>query len=217
MLRQLQLTPWKVINELRRYSLLPLARLYFAFHGISWQAGWRLYGLPLIQRHGGSTISIGRNLQMRNWFSANPLGVNHPSILATWSSDATIEIGDHVGLTGTTICAQTAIRIGNRVRVGANSTIVDTDFHPLTVYGREQDPKAGKSAPVIIEDDVFIGMAVLILKGSHIGRGSVIGAGSVVAGSIPPGVIVAGNPARIIRELPNEERFTSKDPLSEHV
>ena len=57
---------------------------------------------------------------------------------------------------------------------------------------------------VVIEDDVFVGMNCLVLKGVTIGRGSVIGAGSVVTRDVPPGVIVAGNPARLVRELEPE-------------
>jgi acetyltransferase-like isoleucine patch superfamily enzyme len=203
MLHQLHSTPWKVVNELRRYGLIPLARLYFFMHGIAWQPGWRIYGLPLIQRYGGSTIRIGRQLQMRNWLGSNPLGVNHRSILATWSAEASIKIGDQAGLTGTTICAQTSIKIGHRVRFGANSTVVDTDFHPLVVADRLRQPTSGQACPVVIEDDAFIGMAAIILKGSHIGQGAVIGAGSVVTGQIPANVIAAGNPARVVRELPS--------------
>ena len=193
-------TPWKVINEFRRYLLLPIVRLYFAWYGVAWQSGWRIFGWPLIQRHRGSEIVIGKNLQMRNWFSSSPLGVNHRCILATWSAAAIIEIGDSVGLTGTTICAEQAVTIGDRVRVGANSSIVDTDFHPLGAAERSINPRAGRSERVVIEDDVFVGMNVLVLKGSHIGRGSVVGAGSVVAGRIPSGVVAAGNPVRILRE-----------------
>jgi galactoside O-acetyltransferase len=63
------------------------------------------------------------------------------------------------------------------------------------------DPASGASAPVIIEDDVFIGTQVMILKGTRIGKGSVVGAGSVVAGEIPPQVLVAGNPAQVLRQL----------------
>ncbi|MEM5776015.1 MAG: DapH/DapD/GlmU-related protein, partial [Anaerolineaceae bacterium] len=62
-------------------------------------------------------------------------------------------------------------------------------------------PNDGRTAPVVIEDMVFIGTNSLVLKGAHIGRGSVIGAGSVVTGEIPAGVIAAGNPARVIRAL----------------
>jgi acetyltransferase-like isoleucine patch superfamily enzyme len=194
-------TPWKAINELRRYAELPFIRLYFALHGVAWGAGWMIYGRPLIQRHAGSTITIGRGLEMRNWFGSNPLGVAHRSILVTWTAGARIEIGDGVGMTGATLVAQTQVSIGNRVFIGANSTICDTDFHPLRDHLRQLDPTAGTSRPIVIEDDVFIGMSTLILKGSRIGRGSVVGAGSVVSGDVPPGVIVAGNPARVIRSL----------------
>ena len=79
--------------------------------------------------------------------------------------------------------------------------MLDSDSHPLAISDRLIDPRAGKSEAIVIEDGVFIGMQALILKGSHVGEGSVIGAGSVVAGEVPPGVIVAGNPATIIREL----------------
>ncbi|HVU09966.1 MAG TPA: acyltransferase [Phototrophicaceae bacterium] len=199
MLAQARTTPWKAVNEVRRFAQLPLIRLYFALHGVAWGTGWMIYGCPLIQRHAGSEIRIGSGFNMRNWFGANPLGVTHRSILATWSKDARIELGDDVGMTGATLVAQTRISMSNRVFIGANSTICDTDFHPLRVDLRQHDPTAGASRPIIIEDDVFIGMNSLILKGSHIGHGSVIGAGSVVSGDIPAGVIAAGNPARVIR------------------
>ncbi len=201
MLAQARQTPWKAINELRRYADLPLVRLYFALHGVAWGRGWMIYGRPLIQRHAGSVITIGRGLNMRNWFGSNPLGVNHRSILATWTAEARIEIGDDVGMTGATVVAQTAVRIGSRAFLGANCTVCDTDFHPLRPDARYQDPTEGVSRPIVIEDDVFVGMSALILKGSHIGRGSVIGAGSVVSGDIPPGVIAAGNPAQVIRPV----------------
>lgn len=194
-------TPWKAFNEIRRIGFTPFYRLYFALHGVAWQPGWRMFGLPLIQKHRGSEIHIGSYLQMRNWFGSNPLGVNHRSILATWSADAEIGIGDHVGMTGASIVAESRIIIGDHVRIGANSTIVDTDFHPLTAEERGIDPRAGNTQKILIADHVFIGMNVLVLKGSSIGKGSVIGAGSVVTGQVPEGVIAAGNPARVIREI----------------
>ncbi len=104
-------------------------------------------------------------------------------------------------MTGGVLCAAQSVIIGDRVIVGANTTIVDTDFHPLQPSNRQVEPNAGFSAPVVIDDDIFIGMNCLVLKGVHIGKGSVIGAGSVVTGDIPSGVIAAGNPARVIRRL----------------
>lgn len=58
-----------------------------------------------------------------------------------------------------------------------------------------------KVAPVEIGDNVFVGMGARILQGTTIGSDSVIGAGAVVTGSIPAGVVAAGNPARVIRDL----------------
>jgi len=194
-------TPWKVTNEARRYLALPFISIYFRIHGVRWGKGWRVYGLPLIQRFRGSQISIGDDLHMRNWFNSNPLGVNHRSILATWAETAQILIGKDVNLTGTTICAQESVKIGNHIRIGANSTIIDTDFHPVDADLRRASPREGRVAGVVIEDDVFIGTQVLILKATHIGEGSVVGAGSVVSGDYPPGVLIAGNPAKIVRHL----------------
>ncbi len=194
-------TPWKASLEIRRLLVMPFVRAYLAAHGIAWGSGWRIYGRPIIQRHHGSRIIIGDGFELRNWVASSPLGVDHRCILTTWSAGAVIEIGQGVGITGGAICASESIRIGDRVRIGANCTIVDTDFHPLEPSARRAGPAGGASSPVTIGDEAFIGMQVMILKGSRIGAGAVIGAGSVVAGEIPPGVIAAGNPARVLREL----------------
>jgi len=201
MFYQLQDTPWKIGNELRRFIGLPIIRLYFALHGVGWGAGWRVYGLPLIQRHRGSRISIGDGLHMRNWFSSNPLGVNHRSILATWSARGEIRLGEDVNMTGTTICAQERVLIGSHIRIGANCTIIDTDFHPVEAGARRAAPREGLAKGVLIEDDVFIGTQALVLKGTHLGKGCVVGAGSVVTGVFPPGTVIAGNPARVVRSI----------------
>jgi acetyltransferase-like isoleucine patch superfamily enzyme len=195
---QARRAPWKAANELRRYAALPLVRAYFAMQGIAWGRGWRIYGLPVVQRYRPSRIAIGDGLEMRNWFSSNPLGVVRPCLLATWAANAEIVIGHGAAMSGVTICAQTRVTLGDRVVIGANSTIVDTDFHGLEPRRRFEP---GTAAPVVVEDDVFIGTQVLVLKGARIGRGSVIGAGSVVSSDIAPGVVAVGNPARAIRAV----------------
>jgi acetyltransferase-like isoleucine patch superfamily enzyme len=195
-------TPWKAVYEIRRISSWPWIYLYLAWKGVDIGAGWRLYGMPAVRRHRDSRISIGAQAEIRSWRFSNPLGVWHPCQLTTWSSGAVISIGDSFGMTGGVICASQEIRIGQRVTIGANSTIVDTDFHPLDAAQRRSNPLDGQAAPVVIEDDVFIGTQVLILKGVHVGAGAVIGAGSVVTADVPPGVLVAGNPARVLGSLP---------------
>ncbi len=189
------------MNELHRWLIYPYVRLIFTLEGIEWGRDWRIYGVPIIQRHRRSQINIGDGLQLRSNIHSNPLGPNHPVIITTWQAGAVIEIGSQFGMTGGVLCSAQQIIIGNRVIVGANCTITDTDFHPLDLQMRRNQPQDAFTAPVVIEDDVFIGMNCLILKGVTIGRGSVIGAGSVVTRSIPSNVVAAGNPAKVVRLL----------------
>lgn len=112
-------------------------------------------------------------------------------------------IGDNVGVSGCSICAAYSISIGSFVLLGTGCMITDTDAHPLGHLER-RNGKPPKTAPVIIEDDVFVGTRAMILKGVTLGRGSIIGAGSVVTKSVPAFSICAGNPARIIGSV-NED------------
>lgn len=191
-------TPWKVGNELRRISAVPWVRLAFLAHGVRWGRRWRIFGMPTLQLHRGSTLRLGDGLELRSWPSSNPLAPNHPVVFATRSADAIIRVGDDCGLTGATLVAAQRIELGRGVLVGANATIVDTDFHPLDPARRRANIDAGASAAVYIEDDVFIGMNAIILKGVRLGAGCVVGAGSVVTNDVAPGAVVAGNPAQVI-------------------
>lgn len=194
-------TPWRVRLELRRWLSWPGTRLIFSLAGVRWGRGWRFYGVPILQKHRRSTMIIGDGLSLRSTPHSNALSPNHPVILSTRRPGARLVIGRGFGMTGGTICAEESITIGDDVWVGANCVITDTDFHPLDLATRLARPLDGATAPVVIEDGVFIGMNSLVLKGVTVGAGSVIGAGSVVTRSIPPAVIAAGNPAHPIRPL----------------
>jgi acetyltransferase-like isoleucine patch superfamily enzyme len=195
-------TPWKVSNLILSWLARPWTRIKFALAGVPWGKGWRFYGAPIIQRHRRSRMGFGPGLQLRSSTRSNPLGINHRVLLATIKEGAVLEVGQDFGMSGGSICAAERVTIGDHVAVGANTTIVDTDFHPVDLRMRRTAPSAAATSRVVIEDDVFIGMNCLVLKGVTIGRGSVIGAGSVVTKSVPPGVIAAGNPARVLKELP---------------
>jgi acetyltransferase-like isoleucine patch superfamily enzyme len=93
------------------------------------------------------------------------------------------------------------IRIGNDCLVARGVMIADYDGHPLAPERRKEAPAPEDIQPVVIEDQVWIAAHAVILKGVTIGRGSVVGAGAVVTSDIPPRVVVAGNPAKIIKSI----------------
>lgn len=97
------------------------------------------------------------------------------------------------------IAEKNTISIGRRCLVGKGFNAVDSDFHGLKVAGRNTGEHLTGS--VSVGDDVFIGNNVTVLKGVVIGRGSVVGSGSVVTKSVPEYSLVAGNPARVIRNI----------------
>jgi acetyltransferase-like isoleucine patch superfamily enzyme len=94
------------------------------------------------------------------------------------------------------IVAKESVRIGKDCAIAWGVTICDHDFHKLYV----NDEVQVETAPVVIEDNVWIGMNATILKGVTIGRGAVVGAGAVVTKNVAARTVVAGNPARVIRE-----------------
>ena len=198
-LRQARDMPWKARNELWRLLVTPVA--WWVLRGVNIGGGWRCYGLPIIQRHRGSGIQIGHRMQLRSSVHSNPLAPNHPVVISARRAGASISIGDDFGMTGGSIVCDQRVSIGDRVWVGANTVITDTDFHPLQPDLRMRQPLAAASAPVTIADDVFIGMNALILKGVTIGEGAVVAAGSVVTRDVPARSIVGGNPARLIKPV----------------
>lgn len=172
-----------------------LANLQARWWGVHVPASCSFHGLPIFRRYPGSSIRIGERCSFRSATgTAALIGINHPCIFTTYCRNARIEIGEGCGFSGTAIVAQESITFGRNVRVGVNATIIDADFH-------NDDPRSAPARPVVIEDDVWLGMNTVILKGVRIGKGSLIGAGSVVSRSIPPGVLALGNPAKPILPL----------------
>lgn len=116
-----------------------------------------------------------------------------------------IKNGYDYGFSSIILSSKESITIGNNVFIGADSHILDHDFHSMDYQDRrvgQVDRKNAKMAKVIIEDDVLIGVASIILKGVTIGARSIIADGSVVSiKDIPPDSLVAGNPAKIVKSL----------------
>lgn len=156
-------------------------------------------------RHQSDSISVGRGTHIRGQ-------------LLTFGHGGRITMGTYcyVG-ENSKLWSGVNLSIGDRVLIGHNSSIFDCDTHPLNARARHKqytemissghpDQIDLREEPVRIEDDVWIGCNVVVLKGVTIGRGAVIGAGSIVTHDVPPLVLVAGNPARLVRELTPAER-----------
>ena len=96
-----------------------------------------------------------------------------------------------------------SVRVGSHCLLAGRVRVADFDGHPLDAARRragEPTPPEGMR-PVVIGDDVWIGTGAVILKGVTVGDRSVVGAGAVVTRDVPPDVVVAGNPARVVRRL----------------
>lgn len=189
--------PFKVKNHIERILCSPWIRLSFCLAGVRFGRRFRIFGAPILQRVARSEIRLGDGLELRSSPRSNPLTPRGPCVFATRRAGATIQVGVDCGFSGSVVVAASRIEIGDRVLVGSNATIMDTDFHPLSVADRQRHLEP-ETRPVRIEDDVFIGTQAMILKGVSVGRGAVVGAGAVVTRDVPPFTIVAGNPARVV-------------------
>jgi len=111
-----------------------------------------------------------------------------------------LEIGDNSGI-GVNAQLYTAggIVIGDNVMMGPDVVIL-TQNHRYDDITRPMREQGYERAPVIIEDDVWIGTRVIVLPGVRIGQGSIIAAGAVVTRDIPPFSVVGGNPAKVIKK-----------------
>jgi len=130
----------------------------------------------------------------------------------SYGLDGYIEIGDLCVCSTAIFMCELEIRVGNRVVLGWNTYVADSDFHPVDTLQRIEDTIACspdgaardlprppvKHAPVVIDDDVWVGPACTILKGVTIGAGAFIEPGSVVTADVAPRARVLGNPARVI-------------------
>ena len=115
-----------------------------------------------------------------------------------------VSFGDDVFVNvGFTLVDDIEVTIGSRVMIAPNVTISVTG-HP--VHPELRSGMAQFSAPVTIEDDVWLGAHVVILPGVTVGAGSIVGAGSVVTKDVPPGVVVGGVPARVLRPITDADR-----------
>ena len=169
-----------------------------------------LKGVPVIFNKDGARLKIGRNVTIKSSFLSNLVGLYSRTVIVTRAPGAVIEIDDNVGISGATIYARKGIYIGENTLIGGNCKILDNDFHPIDTEKRlklMQDPHGGDAADLIpakeirIGKNCFLGCNSIILKGTVLGDGCVVGAGAVVSGKFGAGCVIAGNPARVIKNI----------------
>ena len=179
---------------------------------------WSNGAIPANVKLGRGTLLTGE-LAFKRFHSIEPdalvigQGCTMDDVHFDLGKNGRLSVGEFCYFTYAVLLCELEIRIGNYVVIGWNTTITDTDFHPVAPAERIADALAcsplGKGRarpsvlkrPVIIEDDVWIGPNATILKGVRIGTGSWIEAGSVVTRDVPPRSRIMGNPAQTIGEV----------------
>ena len=149
-----------------------------------------------------TNILIGRNCMIRG--------------LICTSGNGKIIIGDHSYIGGATrIGSVNSITIGNDVIIANDTHIYDNNNHPVSPKKRMEMTQSGDdfgelwkwemadNKEIIIEDNVWIGERCSILKGVKIGKGAIVGCNSVVTHDVPEYTIVAGNPAKVVKNIPH--------------
>ncbi|HLG12626.1 MAG TPA: acyltransferase [Dehalococcoidia bacterium] len=147
----------------------------------------RLRGRARVEKYGGH-IELGERVRIE--------ARTVPVEMVAWR-EARLSVGEGTFINyGASLSAHQEVRIGANCMIGNYVVIMDSDYHDLL-----HRHLPGPASPIVIEDEVWIGVRATILKGVRIGQGSVIGAGSVVTTNIPPWSVAFGVPARVVRSL----------------
>lgn len=162
-----------------------------------------------------STVEIGPQAHISNPIGPDAIKLGKQCLIygqiLVVAPHGKVEMGEFSYLgPGATIWSMDSIRIGNNVDIALGASVYDNNSRSLSASERAESFKALregrerhetiKHAPVIIEDDVWIGFNAAVLKGVTVGRGAIIAAGSIVTHDVEPFTIVAGNPAKKIGE-----------------
>lgn len=158
---------------------------------------------------GNRTFTIGHNIIVQSGGYRNEIGRNAGTLFTLYEGSS-IKIGDFVSMSDVCISTRQSVTIGNYVTIGGDVLIIDSNAHCVDWELRREEKnnyhklyREGliKHAPIIIEDDVFIGARSIITKGVTIGARSIVASGSVVVCNIPSDEIWGGNPAKFIKKI----------------
>lgn len=179
-------------------------RLKLSFWKVRYGLNCRIIGPLRLRMTHDAKIIVGHHLTAIAGYKSTIVS----SKKNVWSVEGgNLVIHDYVGMTSTSIYCNNKIEIGNHVLIGAETLIMDTNFHSLdySIRGTSKEGYQYKgtinTAPVVIGDNVFIGTRCIINKGVNIGEGAIIAAGSVVVTDIPAWEVWGGNPAKFIKRI----------------
>lgn len=184
-----------------RVSSLPLWRMFeislgiaraALFHRVAGFKRWPILHSGVKVRVSNGSVEIGHLSEIHERVVLSAIGT---------SRAARVSIGDHTSIWyGTVISARHEISIGRHCAISWNCTIIDNDMHEV-IYP-DNTPRARKGDETVrIGDHVWIGASAIVLKGVTIGENSVVGAGAIVTQDVPSHTLVAGSPAKPIREI----------------
>jgi acetyltransferase-like isoleucine patch superfamily enzyme len=179
----------------------------FQFASSVWTAAMRLFWAKIYLR---KCQKVGAMVTV----SKKPLLVNKGYIelgdsVRVWSTinrakifvekGGVLKVGENSRINGAHISVSQRMEIGKNVRIAPYVIIIDDDYHDIQDHFAETSKKGN----IVIEDDVWLAMSCKILKGVRIGKGSVVATGAVVTKDVPPYTVVAGVPAKVIKNIPH--------------
>jgi acetyltransferase-like isoleucine patch superfamily enzyme len=164
--------------------------------------GCHIYGTPLLELFSIESLEIGRGVTINSKNLYYHTSMHSKCKFIANNKNSKIIIGDNTRIHGSCLHAKERITVGKNVLIAGNCQIIDNNGHSLYQTNLlDRINTKSKSKPIVIEDGVWIGIGSIILPGVTIGAGSVVSAGSVVNNNVPKNVLVAGNPAIIIKNL----------------
>jgi len=191
------------MSEIKKRTLLSLASEAFSLvrlhlqlrrHGVSYGKGLR--GNPCIIINKGK-IELGAHVFLNSCPSGEPFRTG----LMTYFPSSRIKIGDNCSLNGTLIYSRKEVIIGDNCLFGPGVIVLDNDSHNTSIDPLVRRTGKIQESPVVIGNNVWIGMRSIVMKGVNLGENSIIAAGSIVTNDVPSNQLFGGNPAKFIKAL----------------
>lgn len=178
----------RVVIDARQHGPAVIRARWYLRHADHVGSKVRLYGRPRIEN--GGRMIIGDRVRLSSVVATLELATG---------DEGCLEIGENVFINyGTSISASRLVRIGRDTSIGTGCLLMDNAFHRVEPDRRDERPP---SAPIELGRNVWLGARVTVLPGVTIGEDSCVGTGSIVTHDIPPRVLAAGIPAKVIRSI----------------